>query len=264
MNWRRRIAAITQSEVTGGRKLAGGDLGGATLVELADGRRLVAKAGPLAEREAAMLVAIGKTGTPAPHVLYSGDGLLLMDYLEADADRNWESLAEALEQLHAPRADPYGWEANYAFGAVEIANVRSENWAEFWAENRLLCHADSIDSSIARRLDRLAARTADIIPSFPEHALLHGDLWGGNILFRRHRLAALIDPACYVGHREADVAMLTLFDHPPDEFFDALALESGWRERLPVYRLWPLLVHLRLFGTSYRGAVTNALQTLGF
>jgi fructosamine-3-kinase len=76
-------------------------------------------------------------------------------------------------------------------------------------------------------------------------------------------VAALIDPACYHGHREVDIAMLTLFDHPPEAFFAALSLEPGWRERLPVYRLWPLLVHLRLFGESYRGAVDRALAACG-
>ncbi|SDD58247.1 Fructosamine kinase [Sphingomonas sp. YR710] len=59
------------------------------------------------------------------------------------------------------------------------------------------------------------------------------------------------------------VAMLTLFDHPPPDFFEALGLEAGWRERQPIYRLWPLLVHLRLFGSGYAGSVSGALRSLG-
>lgn len=264
MNWADRIGAITGSAVTGGRKLAGGDLGGAALVVLEDGRRLVAKDGSLVTREGEMLRAIAATGAPAPHVHHCADGLLLMDFVEADRSKGWESLAEHMHMLHAPREELYGWDSDYAFGKVVICNARNENWPQFWARNRLLCHAEHIDSSIARRLERLAERLGDLLPTYPSVSLLHGDLWGGNLLFFQGELAALIDPACYHGHREVDAAMLTLFDHPPDSFFDALELEPGWRERLPIYRLWPLLVHLRLFGKSYRGSVTSALEALGF
>lgn len=73
----------------------------------------------------------------------------------------------------------------------------------------------------------------------------------------------LIDPACCHGDREVDVAMLGLFDHPPARFHDALGLAPGWRERQPVYRLWPLLVHVRLFGASYLAPTLGALDSLG-
>ncbi|MDE1467643.1 fructosamine kinase family protein [Aurantiacibacter sp. D1-12] len=263
MSWQHRFESITGSSVAGGRKLAGGDLGGATLVDLADGRQMVAKSGPLVEREGEMLRAIARTGAPAPEVIHAERELLVMEYVEADGVKDWLSLADAMARLHAPRDELYGWDADYAFGKVTIPNARGDNWPAFWAENRLLCHAWHIDSSIARRLEQLAKRLPDLLPTYPTHSLLHGDLWGGNILFHRGEVAALIDPACYVGHREVDVAMLTLFDHPPHEFFEALHLEDGWRERLPIYRLWPLLVHLRLFGDGYRNSVTSALHTLG-
>src|SRR3546814_20745305 len=74
----------------------------------------------------------------------------------------------------------------------------------------------------------------------------------------------LIDPACVIGDREADIAMLTLFDSPSSRFFDSLMLESGWRARLVIYRLWPLLVHLRLFGSSYAARVASTLEQIGF
>ncbi len=263
MSWQHRFEAITGSPVAGGRKLAGGDLGGATLVDLADGRQMVAKHGSLVEREGVMLRAIGKTGAPAPKVCHAERELLIMEYIEADGAKDWLCLADVLAILHAPRDEPYGWNEDFAFGSVAVANMRGGNWPEFWAANRLLCHAGHIDSSIARRLDVLAKRLPDLLPTYPTHSLLHGDLWGGNILFNQGQVAALIDPACYVGHREVDVAMLTLFDHPPEEFFIAMQLEDGWQDRLPIYRLWPLLVHLRLFGEGYRGSVTNALHALG-
>jgi fructosamine-3-kinase len=77
------------------------------------------------------------------------------------------------------------------------------------------------------------------------------------------RISGLIDPACYHGDREVDFAMLSLFDHPPAEFFEQAALEPGWQERRDIYRLWPLLVHLRLFGHSYYRSVSACLERLG-
>jgi fructosamine-3-kinase len=89
-------------------------------------------------------------------------------------------------------------------------------------------------------------------------------LWGGNILVAEGRLAALIDPACYHGDAEVDLAMLTLFDEPPEAFWSAYGpLEPGWRERRAAYQLFPALLHLRLFGASYGGMVDRLLASLG-
>jgi fructosamine-3-kinase len=95
-------------------------------------------------------------------------------------------------------------------------------------------------------------------------ALLHGDLWGGNVLVGGDRVSGLIDPACYYGHSEVDIAMLQMFDHPGEAFFSAYGkLEAGHKERLDIYRLWPALVHLRLFGSGYRPLVERLLTELG-
>lgn len=266
MSWADTIARIAGSPVRSSRKLAGGDLGGATRLDLADGRRIVAKQGLLAAIEGAMLRAIAATGAPAPAVLHCAGDLLVMDFVEnggRPGEQGWRDLARSLEQLHAPQDCAFGWDADYRFGPVAIANGRTGSWVRFWGENRLACHADHLGPVTAGRLEKLAARLGNLLPDDPPVALLHGDLWGGNMLFDGGRLAALIDPACYFGHREVDIAMLTLFDRPPEEFLAALALEPGWRERLPAYRLWPLLVHLRLFGESYRGPVERALRQCG-
>ncbi|RPF70981.1 fructosamine kinase family protein [Aurantiacibacter spongiae] len=261
-----RIAEIAGSTVSDMRELAGGDLGGATFVTLADGRKLVAKTGEGTRREAAMLRAIGDACGRAPEVIFAEPGLLLMEFVDGggrpDAE-GWCDLAAVLGQLHAANGTRYGWDADHAFGPVAITNTARDDWPTFWARNRLLCHGEKIPAGVAGRLESLAKRLPDLLPAEPRAALLHGDLWGGNVLFGKGRVAALIDPACYYGHREVDVAMLTLFDHPPAAFFDALELDAGWRQRLPVYRLWPLLVHLRLFGQAYLGAVGRALDECG-
>ena len=253
----RRVAAA--------RRLSGGALSAIVHLTFADGGAIIAKQTPNASAEAAMLHAIGATGAPVPFVWAAEGDLLLMDAVAHDGGiaSAWPDLARVLSMLHDATGDRYGWAHDHGFGAVAIENGWLNDWPSFWAERRLRCHLPHVGADIGRRIERLADRLADLLPVCPPAALLHGDLWGGNILVGVSRVAALIDPACYYGDREVDVAMLTLFDHPPSTFLDALDLAPGWRARQPAYRLWPLLVHLRLFGSSYREPVNNALAALG-
>jgi fructosamine-3-kinase len=117
---------------------------------------------------------------------------------------------------------------------------------------------------LARRVEALAADLHNRLPARPAPALLHGDLWGGNILAAGDRVSGLIDPACYYGHAEVDLAMLGLFDQPGAAFTEAYgAPEPGHDERSAIYRLWPALVHLRLFGPGYRPMVDRLLDAIG-
>lgn len=258
-----QIEAALGEGVRDTARLPGGDLGGATRVLLETGRVLVAKTGDLVDREGAMLHAIAATGAPAPEVLHCEAGLLVMSHVENDGRAGWEDLAKGLKALHAQRHDPYGWDADYAFGEVTIANTPGEDWVDFWCKRRLLPFCDHVPAPLANRIESLAVRLANLLPQNPPPALLHGDLWGGNVLFHDGCLAALIDPACYVGDREVDFAMLLVFGSPPEGFFAASDLASGWRERVPVYQLWPMLVHLRLFGAGYRARVESLLAACG-
>lgn len=258
------IADALGTSITAITPLAGGDISGASRLTLKDGSELVAKAGPLVAIEARMLTAISDTGTPCPGVLASGDQWFAMEWIEpGGASDRWEALADTLHLLHRSKQASFGWDENYSFGPVTIASEKCEDWAQFWAERRLLCHMPHIDSALGERVERLCERIGDLLPAEPTTSLLHGDLWGGNVIWSGSS-AYLIDPASYYGHREVDWAMLTLFDHPPESFFERLEPETGWRERQPLYRLWPWLVHLRLFGGSYRGAVERELSALGF
>ncbi len=245
--------------------LHGGDLSDVVRIVLADGREAVVKGGPAPQVEAAMLAAMARAGAPTPAVLAaSADALVIEVMPSGGLDGAWANLGAVLARLHAARGPSYGWPENYAFGRVAIDNRFADDWPTFWAERRLLAHKEHVPADLARHIETLAGRLPDRLPLHPPPALLHGDLWSGNVLADGSRVTALIDPACYHGHAEVDLAMLSLFDRPPPAFADAYgALDPGHADRRPIYQLWPALVHLRLFGGGYRPMVERLLSLAG-
>ncbi len=293
-------AALLGGELVRSTPVAGGDLSQILHITLKDGREAIVKGGPAPRTEAAMLRAIAAAGTPAPAVLAASEEALVIEVLAAGGavGTAWPSLASVLAKLHSEtrerqrnarpngrgqlrssfeadqpdlvQVDPlergliYGWPEDYAFGPLTIPNGWTQDWPRFWAERRLLVHIASIPPALARRLERLADDIANRLPQCPAPALLHGDLWGGNVLIADGKVSGLIDPACYYGHCEVDLAMLALFDRPDTAFYDAYPpLEPGHEERLSIYQLWPALVHLRLFGGGYRPLVERLLSASG-
>lgn len=247
-------------------------LGGESVSEVLLARRpnaapVVAKSGPALAAEAAMLRILAGAGIPAPAVEAEHDGVLLLEHVENDglfSARAWADIGGRVRQLHDRTGEAYGWPVDYAIGTVSFDNRESGDWPLFWAEQRLVATASLLDRPWRARVERLAGRIRDLLPAAPPPALLHGDLWAGNILVKEGRLAALVDPACYHGDAEVDLAMLDLFGAPPDEFHLAYgALEPGWEERRPVYQLFPALVHVRLWGPSYHALADRLLGALG-
>lgn len=263
----RRVAALTGVDPDRIERLAGGDLSEVLLLRRPDGRCTVAKGGPAVGTEAAMLRTIAGLGLPAPAVEGEHDGVLLLGHVENDrlfSPAAWRSIGEALRQLHAHRGERYGWPVDYALGTIGLDNRQTGDWPAFWGEQRLLSAASVLDRPWRERVERLVRRLPGLLLASPPAALLHGDLWSGNILVSGGRLAALIDPACYHGDAEVDLAMLALFDTPPGEFWDAYGpLDPGWEGRRPVYQLFPALVHLRLFGANYAAMVDRLLAACG-
>lgn len=259
-----RAAALAGGRLTAAQPLGGGDLSEVVRIDLADGRVLVAKRG--SEVESAMLGAIRATGAPAPAVLAVADGIIVMGFCPRDRRLGpaWGSVGEGVRMLHAATATGYGWAEPHAFGPVAIPGGLDDHWPTFWAEKRLLPCAPHVPAPIARRIEALARRLDDLLPAHPRPALLHGDLWTGNLLVDEGRLTGLIDPACLWGHVEVDLAMLGLFGEPGAAFWARYgAREPGWQAREPLSRLWPALVHLRLFGGGYRGLVQELLAASG-
>lgn len=253
---------LTGTPVVRRRSLAGGDVSTVVALDMADGRRLVAKLGGPVAGEARMLRAIAATGCPTPEIVGSDAVCLLMGRLPQGraSDRGWAEAGRAIARLHATTGRAYGWKGDHAIGAAVQPGGWDTDWPRFWGVRRLLAWPTALPVDLARRLERLALRLSSVLPARPPASLLHGDLWTGNLIFD-DRFQGLIDPACYHGDAEVDLASLTAFGSPPEPFWTAYgALRDGWQERRPIYRLWIALLHLRLFGAGYRGMVASCLD----
>jgi fructosamine-3-kinase len=258
MTLTRQIAELTGKTVQDLTPLHGGDLSKVSCATLADGQQVVIKQGAMVTVEAGMLTALAPY---APKVLHSESDLLLMQYLP-EGPTHWRHLGHILRQVHDRPAPRPGWPHDYAFGAVPIANTPLPQWPDFWSERRLRPFIPYVPSQVATRLSLLCQRLPECIPDTPAR-LLHGDLWSGKLLFSGGQ-AWLIDPACFYGDPEVDLAMLHLFDTPPAAFWQGYGpTRDGYAQRQPVYQLWPALVHLRLFGAGYLGLCNDLLTRAG-
>jgi fructosamine-3-kinase len=178
-----------------------------------------------------------------------------------------------LARLHAAGADDFGapWRGFIASLPLDNAPAPGLRWPEWYASRRLLPYLRiAVDSGALRSQDaRLVEAVIDRIDSLAGPAeppsRIHGDCWAGNVLWSGGR-GWIIDPAAHGGHRETDLAMLALFGAPDLDrilagYNDTVPLAAGWRSRVPLHQLHPLLVHACLFGASYRDAVRAAAQT---
>ena len=196
---------------------------------------------------------------------------LLLEFIDSskEVDRFMFRFGESLARLHDNSTDFYGLDHNNYMGSLPQSNEQHDNWIEFFIEERLLKQVvlarDSgrLDRAGVLLFDQLFVRL-DRLLAIDIPALLHGDLWGGNYMVSDMGEPCLIDPAVYFGHREVDLAMTTLFGGFSADFYLGYEahhkLEPEWRERLEVYTLYPLLIHLNLFGSSYLGSIQQILN----
>jgi fructosamine-3-kinase len=226
----------------------------AWLVE-AGGRRVVAKVGPGARDEADGLRRLGAVtgGPPVPAVVMDDDTLLVTVAIDeaTRAPAHDEHLGRALATLHATVLPEWGGGSSWV-GACPVEPSRWPDGTGFYASRLAeLAARCELEDAVAPVITRLP----ELLPPGPP-ALLHGDLWWGNVLFGADGRTWLIDPSVHGGHPEEDLAMLALFGPVPGRLLDAYQemrpLPDGWSERVALFQLPPLLVHAVLFGVIYR------------
>jgi protein-ribulosamine 3-kinase len=220
-----------------------------------------------------LLAQAGEIRVPEPVCFETLDfhTFLLLEYIEAAKPRSdmMHHFGRSLASLHRHHGNSFGLDSDNYMGALPQRNNFHGKWTNFFIHERLIPQVKlAADRGLAgnatiRQFESLYLRLDDFFPAeLP--SLLHGDLWNGNYIVSEQGTAALIDPAVYYGHREVDIAMTTLFGGFSAEFYEGynevFPLEKGWRERLGMYNLYPLLIHLNLFGTSYLGEVESILK----
>jgi fructosamine-3-kinase len=225
---------------------------------------VVVKVGPSAADEAAGLRQLAAAGAPVPRVIDVAPEVLIVEWIEPSsaAPAKEEDLGRRLAALHSAPWPSWGG------GSSWIGNCRVDpsvfgDAASFYGRRlrdlAQACGLRSVVEPVVERLDRL-------IPPDPP-ALLHGDLWWGNVIWGARGVPYLIDPSVHGGHPEEDLAMLCLFGPVPDRLLDAYCevrpLGDGWRDRVGLWQLYPLLVHTVLFGGSYGSRASAVARRYG-
>ncbi len=257
--------------------LSGGCIAEIYRVDLAGGGRVVVKLSDKGglDVEAFMLRYLAANSElPVPGVIHAGDRLLVMDYVETGGGldaRAQAHAAELLAALHRITADGFGFERDTLIGPLVQPNPWREDWLDFFGEQRLLhfgrlAHGGgNLPASTLRGLEALVPRLQDIVGPPGPPSLIHGDMWGGNVLVRDGRIAAFVDPAIHFADAEAELAFATLFNTFGDAFFrrygEIRPLRPGFFEvRRDLYNLYPLLVHTALFGGHYAASVRRIVS----
>lgn len=258
--------------------LSGGCVGDVRKLTLSDGRTVVAKFGQGAALEGRMLRYLAaQSQLPVPAVLEVTENLLVMEFVATAGGINAAvetDAAEHLALLHSVTATGFGFDFDTVIGGLAQPNAWTADWHDFFREHRLLymaraAHdAGQLPARTFRRVESLAARLDRWIAASAKPSLIHGDMWTGNVLCRSGKVAAFVDPAIYFADAEIELAFSTLFGTFGPAFFrrygELRPIAPGFfEERRDLYNLYPLLVHVRLFGGSYVAQVERTLTKFG-
>ncbi|MEM7513105.1 MAG: fructosamine kinase family protein [Bacteroidota bacterium] len=196
---------------------------------------------------------------------------LLLTYIQPGRlDNNyWTYFGRTLAKLHLHSSPNFGLGYDNYIGALPQDNSQSSDWISFFRERRLQPMVEMarkkglMPSTVSGKFDNLYQNLSSLLPE-ESPACIHGDLWGGNILCGAEGLPVLIDPSVHYAHREIELAFMTMFDRIPAQFYEAyeevFPLKKGYKERFRLYNLYPLLVHLNLFGAGYLNSIQISLK----
>ena len=281
-----RAEALLGTAVAATSPVAGGDICTSTRLRLSDGRSALIKTRPHAPAdffatEAAGLrwlaEAVPSGGADVPEVLAVEDDCLVLGWVESgkSTPEAAERFGRALAATHAAGSPVFGCESGTDgyIGTLPMPQRTAPTWPEFFATRRILPYhklardRGNITETDATAVEGVVRRIVDLAGPDEPPARLHGDLWGGNLVWGADDRVWLIDPAAYGGHRETDLAMLALFGAPQlprilDAYDEAAPLADGWHDRVPLHQLFPLLVHACLFGGGYGARAGEAARSL--
>jgi fructosamine-3-kinase len=270
-----RAETLLGTAVVATTPVAGGDICTATRLRLSNGTSALVKTRPHApadffRTEAAGLRWLAEAGgARTPPVLAVEDDCLIVAWIESS--RTTSEAAEAfgrqLAVTHRAGAAGFGTESGTDgyIGTLPLPNRSAPTWPEFYATRRVLPYLKlasdrrGITPDDAAAVDKVVRRIVDLAGPDEPPARLHGDLWSGNIVWGLGSQVWLIDPASYGGHRETDLAMLSLFGCPQlprvlEAYAEVSPLADGWQDRVALHQLFPLLVHACHFGAGSGGA----------
>lgn len=280
------LRGLFNADLKTANRISGGDINDSYELILTTGNRVFMKSNMKSNAsfftaEAEGLAAIARTGTiGTPRVLGYGTekdrAFLLLEFITGKdgASDYWENFGRQLAKMHMADTKEYvtggvyGFNSDNYIGYSKQINTPHSDWIGFFRDCRLdpqfRAAEKYFDASERKRINRLLERL-DTLLIEPEHpSLLHGDLWSGNFMTGDDGEAWIIDPAVYVGHSEADIAMTELFGGFSEIFYaaysEAAPMQAGYEDRRDLYNLYQLLNHLNMFGSSYLSAVNRIVR----
>jgi len=196
---------------------------------------------------------------------------LILDFIESRQKQHdfWDHFANKLARLHKNSSSYFGLDHDNYIGSLYQSNKKHDHWLDFFRSERLEKQVQlardhgRMGKDVVNSFERFYQKLPEIFSVEPP-ALIHGDLWGGNYMVNENGGAVIIDPAVYYGHREMDLGMSQLFGGFDSRFYEAYhhhyPLENGWQERMDYCNLYPLMVHVNLFGGGYLSSVKSILR----
>ena len=285
MDLEQAVARVLGVAVRESRPVSGGDINQAHALSLADGRKVFAKSNPRAPAgmfaaeahgleflRAGAALRLPQVIAVGPHK--AGWSFLLLEHIESARPRREhdEELGRGLAALHRSGAPGFGLEEDNFIGRLTQENGPLPTWPEFYRQRRLLPQLRMArERGLASRamvagVESVCERLEELVGPTEPPARLHGDLWGGNAMVDEQGGPCLIDPAASGGHREVDLAMMRLFGGFGSRVFaayeESYPLSEGAEDRVGLYQLYFLLVHVNLFGGGYVGQVESVLRRL--
>jgi len=275
---KQKIEKLLDRKIIRSRPLAGGKISQVVRLDLDNRDSVVAKLGGGAHDltiEAYMLDYLRQSSSlPVPRVLHAEANLLLIEFIDGATGLDAGSqahLGKLLAKCHQIKGAAYGLERDTLIGPIDQPNPQSASWIEFFREQRLLYmtniarQSGNLPPALDRRLQQFAEMLDRYLVEPDAPVLIHGDMWRTNIIVRRSRVIGIIDPALYYAHHEIELAYMILFDSVGDDFFASytqiLPLDTAFFElRQYIYHLYPLLVHLTVFGSKYLSPLDSVLR----